>query len=711
MRITRSSSSPPVSAAAAAAAAVKASTFIDRRDGQRLRRDGDVVLGEIFESKGGASGDSAKSISGLPGNENGLIMALERALTTWASAAGRYGESVSCNAYRPDHRRSIGLPSDRLVSNERLLATRDHLEGIHYGNATMTKTEYFSFIHKGEANLQLVSTLWSGDPVVWVVIPPRHSDKLESRVKEHLKLAPKCSQFVRHENLILPPSTLRKWGLSFHVVIQGPGEAVRTDYLAYSYTWHTGPGILETVHCCENDWNLPPMYVFCRPSQKCGAGPHPTATALAIDQPPRTEDLEVVAQDHRRLVVKSLPPVQPIPKVSGETKTNDVDLAGLVSDHDINALSTFSTPAASARMAPIHPISNNLGHVGSLGDGLSTTDGEGFLASFMCSSLVEIQSDTLIISSPDAASVVEGSPYGFQAHSPGSDYFISTDYVSQRRLPGEQPNLITRPEFRHSILSSSDDSFVEDFLSDFDDGDGATAAAKATTRGPSVPLSDADNVADLGLSSPLQDRMLPTDGQISIELQSSESPGGLGANVERQNDGYLTPPTSESAAAVRGIGSVPVAQELTREFHQLFALGMQRRQHFKWFGPGMSGTSDDSAVETIMRTLLPMEWLNDNAVMQILYRLTIGREEVHVVDSHSFQWALEHQNARAILPKGSPSLVLIPVFRRSHWFLVSLQYGPRVLTIHDHGNHEGIDEFIRAGTTEKWSLQIRSVSL
>ncbi|KIW09716.1 hypothetical protein PV08_12059 [Exophiala spinifera] len=70
----------------------------------------------------------------------------------------------------------------------------------------------------------------------------------------------------------------------------------------------------------------------------------------------------------------------------------------------------------------------------------------------------------------------------------------------------------------------------------------------------------------------------------------------------------------------------------------------------------------------------------------------MGRRDVHVVESHDFNAAYIQKNPSRICRWQTPSMVLVPVHieETSHWFLISLQFTHRQLTVHDHENERAI---------------------
>nr|MDZ8061573.1 hypothetical protein [Nostoc sp. EkiNYC01] len=508
----------------------------------------------------------AEAPAPLPSNGQGLIAALQAALTAQASPE-QYGKVLTCEARQPLQRQAIGLPPDSLVTNERLLATHRHIKGIHYADVTLNGPQSFRCIRKEVANLQAIRVLWGGNPTVWVVIPPRHSDKLESRVTECLKTRPRCSQFVRHEKLIIPPATLEKWGISFSIFVQYPGEVVKIDYLAYSYTWHTGADKSETVNCSEDDWNFPPMYKFCRKSLKCRTESHVTADALTIgttrplsfteddknnkeeltdagsslEAEPQRSSLTQQRLDHPLPVLHPKTELEQSPRVAPQDLEEDEDpsvyLYGFPSPSDTTT--NPATPKSS---------DENEGSRLSIEDLFQPTD------------------------------VPDYSPSDHEGHSPGSEYFISTRYASQRRLPGQEAHrVVGTPPLNSPASTEVPDDDNKSDASEYDEQWSNMSEGGLPTGMDSLTMDDDDSFTMI-MSKTARDPATMASERGLLTTAAQKDGGWL--------QGYLvTPPHSNSTTG---------SQEVIQEIEHLINLGIKQSQHFKWYSPRQ--TTDKSAL-------------------------------------------------------------------------------------------------------------------
>ncbi|KAF7505072.1 hypothetical protein GJ744_001291 [Endocarpon pusillum] len=188
-------------------------------------------------------------------------------------------------AHTTAQRNAIGLQSPALETTPRLLSTRQQFAGIHSPYMYICPRRSYTGFHKEDFNLQSANLLHVGAPNIWVLIPSRQADQFEARIAELFGLKSsniKCSQFVRHPNVIIPPTLLEVWGIAFQVVLQLPGEIMVTDHNVYHYVWHAGPNISEAINICEEGWLPPPMYRCCSNNPTCGRGPFVSHSGMRI---------------------------------------------------------------------------------------------------------------------------------------------------------------------------------------------------------------------------------------------------------------------------------------------------------------------------------------------------------------------------------------------------------------------------------------------
>ena len=166
-----------------------------------------------------------------------------------------------------------------------MLSTKQQIAGIHSPYIYICSRRSYTGFYKEDFNLQSANLLHAGAPNVWVLISSRQADQFEARIAELFGLNSsniKCSQFVRHPNVIILSTLLELWGIAFQVVLQLPGEIIVTDYNVYHYVWHAGPNISEAINICEEGWLPPPMYRCCSNNPVCGRGPFISHSGMRI---------------------------------------------------------------------------------------------------------------------------------------------------------------------------------------------------------------------------------------------------------------------------------------------------------------------------------------------------------------------------------------------------------------------------------------------
>ena len=175
------------------------------------------------------------------------------------------GKYVVCEADTEARRQILGLPEYGPLSMQ------VDVPGGSPRVAFLSLTESCDGFHKQPMDLQSVCILWRGSPRVWVVVAPRHSETLEAYIAScGTQGVAQCSQFITHKGMIVPPSTLRQWGISFSTFVQNPGDLVWTDHRVYCYCWNMGPNIVEETPWYDIDWWIPPLYRPCQPDMICG---------------------------------------------------------------------------------------------------------------------------------------------------------------------------------------------------------------------------------------------------------------------------------------------------------------------------------------------------------------------------------------------------------------------------------------------------------
>jgi len=177
-------------------------------------------------------------------------------------------------AHTTESRKQLGLPESPLEAGTRLLSTLKHYPGIHSAYAYVSKNRTKFALHVEDFYLKSANLLHAGAPKLWVIINPQCMHKFEGCVAELLNIQSRCSQFLRHSMLLLPPSILHFWGIQFSVVIQQLGDLILIDSNAYHYGANLGPNIAEAINYSDPDWRVPPTYTDCAKNKGCGDTQH-----------------------------------------------------------------------------------------------------------------------------------------------------------------------------------------------------------------------------------------------------------------------------------------------------------------------------------------------------------------------------------------------------------------------------------------------------
>lgn len=170
-------------------------------------------------------------------------------------------------------RKIQGLPSDPFVDcGDRLRMTeKNNVPGIH------TPYTYLSggagsatCMHIEDGMLGSANVVLAGYPKIWLFVPPSHRQALEARVRAellNLEAPPeqKCTQFIRHQSLLLSPRLLDQWRIPYHLVCCRAGEMVVTLPGTYHQVINVGSNYAEAINfAASSDYVRPPdSYRFC----------------------------------------------------------------------------------------------------------------------------------------------------------------------------------------------------------------------------------------------------------------------------------------------------------------------------------------------------------------------------------------------------------------------------------------------------------------
>lgn len=189
------------------------------------------------------------------------------------------------SAHTADSRERLNLPKASMQADTQLLSTRKHFPGVHsfYTYISVTTGLLFS-AHVEDFCLRSINIFYQGKPKIWIMVQPEHKDKLKAQIGKHLNLQrPKCSQFIRHQSVILPPSILRKWFIKFDLIVQSTlGDMVSTYPGEYHWGINVGANMAEAVNFSGPAWLVPPLYLGCSKRNGCGDQQHMTISDMEM---------------------------------------------------------------------------------------------------------------------------------------------------------------------------------------------------------------------------------------------------------------------------------------------------------------------------------------------------------------------------------------------------------------------------------------------
>lgn len=648
---------------------------------QRIQRQGDVYYG-ISQDVANHELDGIDSLKAegdgnldhWPSWEDDGAMrdALESALSMSSAADIRTEHYIALSPWYRRRRSSLGLSPMALVTNERMRATRDHIKGLHSSAIRLNLQQSFGLCHKEEVDLQLTSLLWTGAPVVWVVISPMHSAKFETQLVDHLHMSPHCSQFVRHHQLIVPPSVLDAWEIDFSIFAQVAGEAVRLNHQTYYYQWHLGANISETINGCEQVWGPPPFYQYCQVGDARCESPSPiTAANMAILVPhPR----ELRDQPGDSLATSIIAPTTEM--------ATSLSVRSLESGKYSSLFVQQDSASDSSRRGLPSPTENSANGV------------------------------------QDVAQPAPGSNHGS---------FTNLRRAQQATLRLPASNLDTRKQI--SRVSSTQESSDEALSGHSDEGigdvesDGEDSSPPATPSqverapfspfGPSLSQLEATAAAAVPSASAIDAFLNSTlhegnaFGRLTIGSASEESSSASG-NV--RSPAVLTPPSTGKSTRNRRIREAINRETRDREIDQYIEFGNKNRDSIAWkyISPGETGE--------VLSRFRPQVWLSTSAIMETLHHLTDARPDVHVVNAHAFSMARHTGELDTIASRwGLATIILIPVHleEKDHWFLVSLDLQRYVISMHESSVPGDVENLLLdyLADQDTWTLERRAVSI
>lgn len=660
---------------------------------QRIQQQGNVFYGtlqdvadpdiddtDILNAEAGGNFDQTRSWE----NDGAMRNDLEIALSTSSALEVETVHYITLSPWDQRRRSSLGLPPTALVTNDRMRATPKHIQGLHSSAIQLNLHPSFDLCHKEEVDLQSTSLLWGGAPVVWVVISPMHSAKFEARLVEHLHISSQCSQFVRHHQLIVPPSLLDAWGIEFSIFAQVAGEAVRLNHQTYYYQWHLGANLLEKITGCELDWYLPPMYQYCQAGDvRCKSQPPITAANMEILAP---HPLELCDEPGGSLGTSIIAPTI--------EKTTSPSIRSPESGKDSPLFVQQDSPSESSRPGLFSPTVDSVNDV------------------------------------PDVVQSAPGSPHSVyeKARRGVSLSFLETEYLlhnarSARRLPSSNFGLrkhtspASSTEERSDVAESDDPTEgIDDLETDREDSNLPDAQRQVESASLSPLRSSLSRhgatpaIPSRRTTPAFLESTLPNHSALDRITVRIAGEGSSTASVNVGNPAMLTPPSTGKSTRNRRTRE-PISREMhDLEIDQYIEFGIQNRNSIAWkyISPGEAGE--------VLSRFRPQVWLSTSAIMETLYHLADTRPDVHVVNAHSFSTARRTGELDPIASRWDlATIVLIPVHleETDHWFLVSLDLQRHVISMHENsiiGNVEDlfVDYLV---DQDAWTLEHPGVSI
>ena len=174
-------------------------------------------------------------------------------------------EYLIATGHYEEIRNNLGLPKQGLYAGDRLLSSHTHYPGIHSEYLYVSPGRSVATMHKEDFHLPSANFVYAGQPKLWLIIHPGSAEAFETALITKKKLTPRCDQFVRHLNIITPPSYLRhKLGISnFEIKMQRPGDLILLQPGAYHCVLNLGPNMAGAVNFADPSWNPHPFYRIC----------------------------------------------------------------------------------------------------------------------------------------------------------------------------------------------------------------------------------------------------------------------------------------------------------------------------------------------------------------------------------------------------------------------------------------------------------------
>lgn len=600
-------------------------------------------------------------------------------------------EYLIATAHHPEVRRNLGLPGPGLQPGSRLLSTAKHIPGLHSTFLYLSPGKSVFFLHREDIGLRSANRHWEGAPKLWLNVHPGSASRLESRVVEALRIqSPICHQFIRHRDLVIPPSLLRKWKVKFEIVLQGPGVEMMVGPDTYHQGINLDPNLAEAINYTEPDWIAPPLYTACcRKKFKWCPGIDPIRLSDMEIREPRPLDIDTTWEDpprpapikKQRLVQTSAPSVLTLRSSTRLRKQQD---EGTVKVLPLS----YSSP----RKARPKPKSKTVDDRTASPPPLLTTDSP------------SPSSDQVNTPSSEQTDSDPNDPSCSEVILPDANKNASSVRSSPRSASVPIPQ--SPPEILALISVVNEEETPHRIHSGPKDVHGSAAVAQH------------DGFVTLGIDAPLP-------GATCAEPKGHELTGSTrGSNFLENGEVQRAAPTIDPSTYSDGCAlseqtSIEQDDATVVDCHPQHtqrvllngpphALNLVDQMHW-WIdfankiAPKLAATSMPGLPllpyhmpHMNLQRFLPNcdsptdSWLDDGIVVSTIRLICLDRDDVYVVDSLTTMNAHIQQNPALLECDVDAKLILLPCHHEDHWCLIAVDTLSKTLTVYDTSERRNI---------------------
>jgi JmjC domain, hydroxylase len=133
--------------------------------------------------------------------------------------AGQQMDHYICDADSLDERTALGTPPVGLRSSPQLMSTKECHKGFHTTYLYLSPGSSVTPWRVEDGDAGSTNRHLGGMVKLWVLIPSWQRVQFEAFLSQVSGYKATCSQFVRHANVIVPTSLLRKWQIEHSIVL------------------------------------------------------------------------------------------------------------------------------------------------------------------------------------------------------------------------------------------------------------------------------------------------------------------------------------------------------------------------------------------------------------------------------------------------------------------------------------------------------------